>query len=126
MFEDNDRENRGRAFVPLSAKPFHWFKEGKKKWELRKCGRQYSERHIWVGRRVELRHGYRLGESLWGTVTHTLTAESLPEFFSKIDYRSVIPDAMSLEEAYEFARSILNIPEGSEMPVFAFRIELDK
>jgi hypothetical protein len=115
-----------RAFVPLASSPFSWFEGGLKKWELRKYGRQYTERHIWVGKRVELRHGYRSNRSLWGTVSDTVSASSVSDFFSRVDYRTVIPVATSLGEACRIAEEILNIPENTESHLFGFRIELDK
>jgi hypothetical protein len=124
--ENNNAASSTRAFVPLASSPFSWFEEGLKEWELRKYGRQYTERHIWVGKRVELRHGYRSSRSLWGTVSDTVSASSVSDFFSRIDYRTVIPVATSLNEACRIAEEILNIPQNTESHLFAFRIELDK
>lgn len=117
---------RARVFVPLSREPFLWFQGGSKQWELRKYGRQYTEQHIGVGRRVELRHGYRSHRSLWGIITEVIRASSIRDFFDAVDYRCVIPAAESREDAIRIAERILRIPEREEVPVFAFRVELNK
>lgn len=124
--EKNSSQAGARAFVPLAAAPFHWFEGGHKKWELRRYGRQYTERHIWPGKRVELRHGYRSGRSLWGNVTDIYSAPTMSEFFTEVDYKAVIPNAASRDEACRIAKQILNIPEGGEVVLFGFRVELDK
>jgi hypothetical protein len=113
-----------RLFVPLARDPFRWFVDGRKKWELRRYGRQYTPENVPVGRRVELRLGYSTKESLWGTVVEVLLASNISVFFSKIDYKIVIPSASSREEAIETAHTILNVPLESETPVFAFKVAL--
>jgi hypothetical protein len=114
-----------RLFVPLAKGPFRWFEEGRKQWELRKYGRQYTERHVKAGKRIELRYGYNSHRSLWGFVRDTITAQSIADFFSQVDYRLVIPTAESRDEAIQIANEILKIRE-SEIAVFAFRVELDR
>ncbi len=125
-FEGNNDEKERRVFVPLAKEPFRWFAEGHKKWELRRYGRQYTERHVKAGRHVELRHGYSSNRSLWGVITDTVKAKSIRDFFARVDYGVVIPTAKSREEATQIAERILNIPENAEVPVFAFRVELRK
>jgi len=123
---ETDEQGHARVFVPLSREPFLWFEGGNKQWELRKYGRQYTERHVRVGRRIELRHGYRSKRSLWGVITAIIRAGSIRDFFDLVDYRIVIPTAESREDAIHIAEKILRIPEKTEIPVLAFRVELNK
>ena len=50
--------NVPRVFIPLSTAPYNWFESGIKMWELRRYGRQYTERNIEKNKIVELRCGY--------------------------------------------------------------------
>jgi hypothetical protein len=113
-----------RLFVPLATEPFRWFEGGQKCWELRRYGRQYTERNVRVGRQVELRRGYSSDESLWGVIVETRRADSVDDFFRKVDYRTVVPDARSETQAIEIANAILGIRDNPQTPVFAFRIEI--
>jgi hypothetical protein len=113
-----------RLFVPLANDPFRWFAEGQKRWELRKYGRQYTERNVRVGQSVELRRGYNTKQSLWGRIGETTCAANVRDFFDKVDYEVVVPDAGSKAEAIEIAEKILGIASGSEVPLFAFKVEL--
>jgi hypothetical protein len=111
-----------RLFVPLSRAPFEWFKSGEKHWELRRYGRQYTEAHLRVGRRVELRHGYgSRNDALWGTLQESLRANSIEEFFDAVPYDRVIPAAESRSDAVFIARKIL----GSVVEVIGFRVVVD-
>ncbi|MGA8142571.1 MAG: hypothetical protein WB987_01645 [Candidatus Acidiferrales bacterium] len=110
--------------MPLSKEPYRWFAEGLKQWELRKYGRQYTERHVRVGRKVELRRGYSTRESLWGVITEIVLAPNLHDFFAKVDYKIVVPVATSEKEAIQIAEKILRIPSHSGTPVFAFRVDI--
>jgi len=114
-----------RLFVPLASEPFRWFADGQKRWELRRYGRQYTERNVWVGRRVELRRGYSTDESLRGVIVETMRSASIRELFAKVDYKTIVPTADSEAEAIEIANKILGIPDGSQGPVFAFRVEIE-
>jgi hypothetical protein len=114
-----------RLFVPLANEPFRWFADGQKRWELRRYGRQYTERNVWVGRRVELRRGYSTDESLRGVIVETMRSASIRELFGRVDYKTILPTAESEAEAIEIANKILGIPVGSQAPVFAFRVEIE-
>jgi hypothetical protein len=114
-----------RLFVPLASEPFRWFTEGQKQWELRKYGRQYTERHVWVGRRIELRRGYSSKESLWGVIMETVHTANVRDFFGKVNYKIVIPAAQSEVEAIEMAERILGISSGTDIPVLGFRVEIE-
>jgi hypothetical protein len=50
----------------------------------------------------------------------------MSEFFIEVDYKAVIPNAASRDEACRIAKQILNIPEDVEVALFGFRVELDK
>ena len=67
-----------RLFVPLNATAFDWWRSGKKRWEVRRDAPRWSCRHVFPGRRVELRRGYS-GPSLWGTVGRTIVRAALRE-----------------------------------------------
>src|SRR4051794_11776678 len=93
-----------RLFVPLSTDPFRWFESGFKQWELRRYGRQYTERNIVPGRAVELRRGYQVGTgSLWGTITEVVYAGTLEEFFDKVPFAEVVPVCQTRAEAVRIA-----------------------
>jgi hypothetical protein len=124
IFVRTEEKSEPRLFVPLARDPFRWFEEGRKQWELRRYGRQYTERHVKAGKRVELRYGYSSQRSLWGFIRDTLTAKSITDFFAQVDYRLVIPIAESRDQAIEIASRILKVRE-NEIAVFAFRVELD-
>lgn len=103
-----------RLFVPLSQDPFLWFANNKKTWELRRARGQFTERHIYPGRPVELRLGYSTNKKLWGVINKVITGESIESVLAKIgDFQSVIPIASSLADAAEKARTILKTPSDS-------------
>src|SRR5438445_4843431 len=76
-------EKRDRLFVPLASEPFDWFLGGRKRWELRRFGRQYTHVHVKIGRPVELRRGYSSKQVLCGQITNVVQADGLCEFFQK-------------------------------------------
>lgn len=119
------RKQGDRLFVPLSTDPFQWFCSGRKKWELRKKGRQYTTEHVRLGRCVELRRGYAdRKNALWGEIIGVLEADSIESFFDKVPWRIVLPECASRAEAISDARRILNIIDGETVPVLGFEVEL--
>jgi ASC-1-like (ASCH) protein len=115
-----------RLFVPLSADPYKWFSDGKKRWELRRYGRQYTEKHVWVNRRVELRHGYSdPSRSIWGTIVDVHSDDNLKDFFDKVPYNQVIPVANNLDEAIAISEEILKLPSDGSVPLLAFEVAID-
>src|SRR5262245_24971523 len=88
-----------RLFVPLAKQPFAWFRSGQKKWELRRFGRQYTRKHVRVGRLVELRRGYKGPDALWGEILDVVEANSVDDFYNKVHFKEVIPVANSREHA---------------------------
>jgi len=116
---------RERLFVPLSTEPFVWFKEGRKKWELRKYGRQYTEKHVHPGRPVELRCGYGArNNALWGTIVAVKKTRGLKEFFSLVPFASVIPKARTQPEAERIVREILRLSSDDSETLIGFEVEL--
>jgi GNAT superfamily N-acetyltransferase len=116
-----------RLFVPLASQPFAWFESGKKLWELRKYGAQYTEKHVYDGRRVELRRGYSdRTRNHWGTIREVVLTIGLAEMFTKVPYNQVIPTAKSEKEAIEQAAHILRIEIDQPRPLIAFRVEIDQ
>ena len=105
---DAETMTRDRVFVPLAKGPFRWFASGHKRWELRRRGRQYTQKHLIPGRRVELRRGYSdKNAALWGRITDVCEADSLSQFFDVVDFREVIPEATTRAEAIKTAGEIL-------------------
>jgi hypothetical protein len=108
-----------RLFVPLATQPFVWFSSGQKKWELRRFGRQYTPKHVRVGRRVELRRGYGGREVIWGKVLDVVEADGVDDFFNKVNYKEVVPVANSREDAIKIAIEILKIDPKTRLLGFA-------
>jgi hypothetical protein len=120
-------ESRERLFVPLATEPYRWFREGSKHWELRRNARQYSDRHVVCGRRVELRRGYSSRrDALWGTIEQVALAPSIAKFFKQVPFQQVMPTARTEEEAIAMAGTILRIDARKSDPVIGFRVLLDK
>lgn len=116
-----------RIFVPLSREPYAWFESGEKVWELRKYGRQFTEKHIYPGRRVELRRGYSdASRTLWGTIERVEKAVGIEDFFDKVPYSRVIPVAKSRADAAMMAKEILGIGEDPQVPLVGFMVSVDK
>ncbi len=119
------KRSSDRLFVPLSSDPFAWFRSGKKTWELRKRGRQYTCSNVWRGRDVELRRGYTNAESaLWGEIIDVIEADSIEAFFKCVHWQTVLPESSSLDAAIADARRILNINDDEDTPVLGFKVEL--
>ena len=111
--------------MPLSSAPFEWFCSGRKQWELRKRGRQYTRAHVRRGRDVELRRGYSDRDTaLWGEIIDVIEAPSLEAFFVEVPWHAVLPESGSLEEAIAAARRILNLAPDEDAPVLGFKVEL--
>jgi hypothetical protein len=109
-----------RLFVPLASEPFNWFCSGRKKWELRRFGRQYTPKHVRVGRRVELRRGYRGPDALWGKILDVIEANGVDDFFDKVPFEEVIPVATSREHAIKIATGMLRV--NTNIPLLGFAV----
>jgi ASC-1-like (ASCH) protein len=94
-----------RLFVPLNTEPFEDFKHNGKTFELRSYGRQYTEKHVYTGRKVEVRKGYS-GESLWGIIGKVETG-TLEEILNKISYKEITPKAKTVEESKKMINEVL-------------------
>lgn len=120
-----NQSSRSRLFIPLASAPFDWFQSGRKHWELRRYGRQYTEKHVAPGRSIELRKGYSdPTKALWGTVVRTVRAGSLRQFFEKVPFGLVIPPARTQEEAISMSATILGISECEEIDLLGFEVTL--
>lgn len=109
-----------RLFVPLADRPFSWFRSGEKKWELRRLGRQYTLKHVRIGRLVELRRGYKGPDALWGEILNVIEASNIENFFNEVDFKDVIPVADSREHAIQIATDILKVDRTT--PVLGFAV----
>jgi len=109
-----------RLFVPLSSQPFEQFERGYKEYEVRKYGRQFTEKHVFSGRRVELRKGYS-GPSFWGVVGDVHIG-ALEDIIAAVDYRKVEPTTGGVKYAALVNRECL----GDAEKYILFRVTLDK
>lgn len=122
--EDVQLNGNPRLFVPLAHEPHDWFASGRKKWELRRYGRQYTEKHLLKGRRVELRRGYRdSSTALWGVIRDIYISPSIRLFYDKIQWFDVIPSAENRAEAEHLTGQILGIDPSDTIPVVGFSID---
>lgn len=122
----NARQEDRRLFVPLAKEPFRWFQSGAKLWEVRRSRGAYSANNVRVGRRVELRRGYRASSpSLWATVTEVEVAPTLRIMMRRIPFNEAIPEALNCSTAVEEAASILRVSPDEEVGIIAFRVRLD-
>lgn len=109
-----------RLFLPLTTLAFEDFRDNGKEVEVRRCVRQYAQRHIVPGREVELRKGYS-GDSLWGTIVDSHIG-TLEEAIGAYALRIVEPCLGNIEEAIQENRELL----GDAECYIAFRIALKK
>lgn len=115
-----------RLFVPLAKKPYEWFLSGVKSWEVRRQRGAFNLNTVTIGRRVELRLGYRpIRPSLWGTITQIMTEDNVSHLLQKIPYRSVVPEAENYDNARRQIQEILRIGPVGEARLIAFHIDLD-
>lgn len=113
-----------RVFVPLAKEPYNWFAQGSKEWELRRYGRQYTEKNIKKGNLVELRCGYsNPARAIWGVIEEIKVFDSIDNVFRYIDYKKIISSANNIENAIELCNKILNL-EGSDDKLIAFKIRI--
>lgn len=99
-----------RLFVPLARGPFEDFRDHRKVAELRAYGRNFTGKHVFEGRDVELRLGYSLRKDvpqtdwqLWGKIGRVVSG-SLDDIFEIFGFRGICPrleDEAQAEEAIE-------------------------
>jgi hypothetical protein len=115
------------AFTPLIVsvlpEPFHWFAEGERCWEVRRCGRDFTERDVLPDRPVEIRRAHRGSEVLKGTIVEVLPVGDLASIFERVSYSDIIPVAASLDEAVQIAHRLLG--PGNLKRLIAFKVMLD-
>jgi ASC-1-like (ASCH) protein len=112
-----------RVFVPLAKEPYNWFASGRKKWELRRCIRQYSDKNIQTGKVVELRCGYSdPSKAIWGVIEETRIYGSLNNVFEDINYDEIIPIASNLGQAIDLTNEILNLESYHNTRLIAFKV----
>lgn len=111
-----------RLFVPLTKEAYDWFKNHNKQWEIRKlnCG-QYNSKNIFEGHRVELRLGYKPGNSIWGEITAVKEFNDAEELINSIDFKLLIPSANNKNEAIERVNSYI----GKDTKIITFKIDKD-
>jgi len=91
-------KEQNRLFVPMGKEAFLDFRDNGKEVELRKYGRNFTERTVFLGRRVELRLGYSGSESMWGTIGQVVVG-SFSEVFSSFELLRVEPRFATIEDA---------------------------
>jgi hypothetical protein len=113
-------------FVPLATDPYNWFASGSKRWEVRRRKGAYGAEHVKVGRRVELRRGYRESStSLWGTIEDVHLASTIAELLSDVPFGEVVPGAIDQGDAISIAAAILKVSPEEPDAFIAFRVRLD-
>ncbi len=85
-----------RLFVPLKTGPFEWFESGEKRFELRRYGRRWTDKHVYPGREVELRKGYS-GKSIWGSIGKVIVGD-LDKIFFEVDFKLINPTVPTVED----------------------------
>ena len=110
-----------RLFVPLAKEPFVDFEVKGKSVEIRKYGRNYTEKTVFPGRRVELRLGYSGNGELWGNVDEVLIG-SLEQIFQHFDLMSVEPNAVDVSSAITENIEMLGFSE----KYIGFSIKIDQ
>ncbi|RCX19509.1 ASCH domain-containing protein [Anaerobacterium chartisolvens] len=114
-----------RLFVPLAKEPYNWFIHDRKEWELRKYGRQYTEKNIQIGKVVELRCGYNNpSKAIWGVIEEIRTFDSINNVFRSIDYKKIISGAINLENAIDLSTQILRLKNCGNNKLIAFKVRL--
>ena len=68
----------------MNSEPFEDFLHNGKSYELRGYGRNYTEKQVYEGRKVELRRGYS-GASQWGVIGEVIIGDSIITEFATGD-----------------------------------------
>jgi hypothetical protein len=80
-----------RLFVAVSNKIYNYFIDGSKKWELRGVCPNFNSKTVYTGRKVEVRSGYSIGQSLWGRIGRVYENKSLNKLLYYVNYKEIIP-----------------------------------
>lgn len=110
-----------RLFLPLSKEPYRDFASNGKRVEVRKYGRNFTERTVFSGRRIELRLGYSGGERLRGNIGEVVIG-SLEEIFQYFQLQEVEPRAVDIATAIAENMNLL----GKSEQYIGFSVSLDQ
>ena len=122
LYNMKELNSQNRLFVPLTKEAFEWFKSHDKQWEIRKLNiGQYNRKNIFEGRRVELRLGYKPGNSIWGEISEVKEFNEANELINNIDFKFLIPTAKNKDEAIERINDFI----GKESKIITFKINKD-
>ena len=93
-----------RLFVPMCRRQFLLFQSGRKTFEVRQRGRQWTKQFVTQGRRVEIRLGYsKAYKALWGMIGLVYEVSSIDELFKEVPFKKVMPVAAGLGTAKQLA-----------------------
>lgn len=114
--------NQKRLFVPLAKEAYEWFLNNDKQWEIRKLNSgQYNTKNLVECRRVELRLGYRPGNSIWGVIDAVKMYNNADELVNAINFKLLIPTAKNKNEAIERINDFI----GEESQIITFKVIKD-
>lgn len=114
---------QNRLFIPLTKEAYQWFETGNKQWEIRKFNvGQYNSKNLIVGRKVELRLGYRPGNSIWGIIKEVRSFDNAESLVSEIDFKYLIPSANNPNEAIQRIIDYIS----PESKIIAIKIQRDE
>ncbi len=95
--------NTPPLFVPLKGIHYDAFANGKKTFELRRYGRQWTEKNIYFGRNVTISYGYGKQCRLHGFIDGPFVFDNVELAFKKHHWSRILPFAGSLEKALDQA-----------------------
>ena|SRR5687767_7879571 len=96
-----------RLFIPLSREPFKDFKNYGKIWEIRRYGRNFTEKTVFPNRPVELRLGYSTPQRLYGVVGEVIVG-TLQEIFERVPLHLIEPRCNTIEQAMNDNENLLH------------------
>ncbi|MDD5192957.1 MAG: hypothetical protein PHF67_00045 [Candidatus Nanoarchaeia archaeon] len=108
-----------RLFVNLRTIYFEQFRNRTKRYEIRSYGKGFNEKYVYTDRDVELRNAWNRG-SLFGTIGEVVIG-SLDNILDKVDYRLILSESNSREDAKRTITEIL----GTCDKYVAFEVILD-
>jgi ASC-1-like (ASCH) protein len=110
--------------VSLTPESYRWFAEGAKTWEVRRHGKDFTEREIFPGRKIELRRGHRPEDALKGVIARVAVADDLPSLLDQIPYAAIIPEVGSVDEALAILRRLVGA--AARGGLIAFEVALER
>lgn len=112
-------KGQDRLFVPLNAKWYDLFVEGKKLWEIRAISPRFNYHTVFVGRTVELRRGYAVKGALWGRIVDVAEVKdifTLPE--------EIMRDALPIDKSEKALWNEINSYNDKYDWFIAFKVKL--